>query len=70
MSKSPITITYSQVDGLNIQLDAYVPEASGSLPAVLYFHGGGLVCGSRDDFLLPEWLKGLSSARAIGSEHY
>lgn len=45
----PQTLTYSFVDDLEIKLDLYVPsDAQGALPAIVYFHGGGLTIGNRD----------------------
>jgi acetyl esterase/lipase len=61
MSDKCATATYSTVDGLEIKIDIYTTaKALGKVPGVIYFHGGGLLCGSRDDFLLPAWLKGTS----------
>ncbi|KZT64598.1 alpha/beta-hydrolase [Daedalea quercina L-15889] len=53
------TVTYSRVGSLEIKLDIELPahSTSGSLPAVIYAHGGGLVCGSRRDVWLPEWFR-------------
>lgn len=51
MSQHPLTIPYSVVDGLEINIDLYVPPGiTGSAPAVVFYHGGGIVSGSRDDF--------------------
>ncbi|KAJ5118202.1 Alpha/Beta hydrolase protein [Penicillium atrosanguineum] len=51
------TLVYSVVDGHNIQLDYYLPpSAKGTLPAVIYYHGGGMTAGSRRDFQFPRWL--------------
>lgn len=45
----PKTLTYSFVDDLEIKLDLYVPpDAQGALPAIVYFHGGGLAIGNRE----------------------
>ncbi|EIN14616.1 alpha/beta-hydrolase [Punctularia strigosozonata HHB-11173 SS5] len=64
MSSVPITVTYSRADGLDIKLDVYVPEGvSGSAPAVLFFHGGGLASGDRRDLWFPSWLKDASLER-------
>ncbi|KZT67014.1 hypothetical protein DAEQUDRAFT_427255 [Daedalea quercina L-15889] len=43
-----------------IQLEHDVPPSvtSGSLGAVIYLHGGGIVAGSRHDAFYPDWLKG------------
>lgn len=48
MALSPITLTYSSVDDLNLQLDAYIPvDVRGPRPAVLFLHGGGCFSGTR-----------------------
>ncbi|KAH9916852.1 Alpha/Beta hydrolase protein [Fomitopsis serialis] len=54
-----LTVTYSRVGSLDIKLDIEVPAHpnSGALPAVIYFHGGGMVAGSRRDALFPEWFR-------------
>ena len=63
MADMKTTITYSVVDGLEIKLDVHAPEVSGRKePGLVFFHGGRLVCGARDDMFLPGWLKGLLSA--------
>ncbi|KZT67008.1 alpha/beta-hydrolase [Daedalea quercina L-15889] len=53
------TLTYSRVDSLDIQLDYELPcsVASGSLGAVIYLHGGGMIAGSRRDAFFPDWMK-------------
>ncbi|KAG7088138.1 hypothetical protein E1B28_012160 [Marasmius oreades] len=54
-----ITLTYKVVKGVPIKLDLYLPtheQNQGPTPAVVYFHGGGLVMGSRRD-LFPHWLQ-------------
>jgi len=57
------TITYRRVGDLDIKLDVSVPPSAttGSvLPAVVYFHGGGLLSGGRneEDAYTPLWFKG------------
>jgi hypothetical protein len=55
------TLTYAVVDGLDIKLDLYAPAVelqARQVPGILFFHGGRLVCGARDDIFLPNWLKG------------
>jgi acetyl esterase/lipase len=54
----PITVTYRQAAGVDVKLDVYAPVSSGAAPAVLFFHGGGLLCGNRNDLYFPTWLKG------------
>lgn len=48
----PITVTYLQVDGLDIHLPVGV---QGALPALVHFHGGGLVTGARNDGSVRQW---------------
>ena len=47
------TITYARVGELDLKFDLYIPSEhcgpTGSLPALVYFHGGGYVAGARDD---------------------
>lgn len=52
----PYTIPYKQVADVTILVDVYPPEGSGTnpnstnvptIPAVVYFHGGGLTAGNR-----------------------
>jgi len=33
-------ITYAEVDGRALQLDLYLPDMEGPVPAVIYLHGG------------------------------
>ncbi|KAK7054531.1 hypothetical protein VNI00_003729 [Paramarasmius palmivorus] len=53
------TLTYKNVKNVPIQLDVYVPEGTHSrpLPALVWFHGGGFVVGSRRDIMFPTWLQ-------------
>ncbi|CAF9908250.1 MAG: hypothetical protein ALECFALPRED_004361 [Alectoria fallacina] len=53
------TITYSQVDSLNIQLDLYLPPEleQGLVAAVVHFHGGGMIAGCRKILSTQHWLK-------------
>ena len=47
-SRQPITISYANIDGVDIKLDVYIPlGAHGPTPAVLFFHGGGCFSGTR-----------------------
>ena len=55
-----LTVTYSTVDSLDIKLDVNYPKSAvvlGAIPGLLWFHGGGLVAGQRDDDLVDYWLK-------------
>ncbi|WP_313640731.1 alpha/beta hydrolase [Paenibacillus sp.] len=42
------TFTYKTIDGINLQLDHYSTGRANS-PALVYFHGGGLITGSRKE---------------------
>ena len=59
------TFTYFRIDGIDIEVDIYLPERSdvsenerviredGSpiiIPSVVFFHGGGLTAGDRNFF--------------------
>ncbi|KAJ5176699.1 uncharacterized protein N7482_002576 [Penicillium canariense] len=51
------TLVYSTIDGHDVKLDYYLPRAaSGRLPAVIYYHGGGMTAGWRRGFGFPTWL--------------
>lgn len=49
------TLVYSVVDNHEIRLDYYLPHATGNLPALIYWHGGGMTAESRRK-PLPLWL--------------
>jgi acetyl esterase/lipase len=53
------TFVYKQIEGVEIKLDLYPPKRVSWLrpkvPAVVYFHGGGMAVGSREAWL-PRWL--------------
>lgn len=62
------TITYSRVESLEIQLDLYLPPElnAGLVPALVHFHGGGMIAGSRKSLFFQQWLKGgLHSLRSL-----
>lgn len=64
----PHTFIYSRAGGLDIHLDIYLPAPSSSLnapliPAVVFFHGGGVFRGNRKS-ILPEF-KGIIFAAII-----
>ncbi|KAJ8507260.1 hypothetical protein ONZ45_g10352 [Pleurotus djamor] len=48
-SPKPIELVYKHVDGLDISMDVYLPsdESKTDLPVVLWWHGGGLIQGTR-----------------------
>ncbi|KAH7128864.1 Alpha/Beta hydrolase protein [Dactylonectria macrodidyma] len=51
------TVVYSSPGEHDIKLDFYLPpKADGALPAVIYYHGGGMTAGSRRDRQFPHWL--------------
>lgn len=46
----PIEIVYNEVDGVSITMDAYIPEKATKekpVPVLLWWHGGGLLQGTR-----------------------
>lgn len=61
-----ITIVYKQVYDIPLLLDLYLPKAEidsttttvKPVPAVIYFHGGGLTVGNRKSWF-PSWLRGM-----------
>lgn len=54
------TITYSRFETLDIQLDLYLPPelSAGLVPALVHFHGGGMIAGCRKTLFFQQWLKG------------
>ncbi|KAH9842446.1 Alpha/Beta hydrolase protein [Rhodofomes roseus] len=68
---SKLTITYRRVGELDIKLDLSIPPSatadSAALPAVIYFHGGGLLSGSRleEDIYFEFWLKESTLRRGL-----
>ena len=58
--RSMETVTYSRIDNLEIQLDLYLPPGlkEGSVPALVHFHGGGMIAGCRKTLFFQQWLKG------------
>ena len=55
------TVTYSRVDSLDIQFDLYLPAGLNQslVPALVHFHGGGMIAGCRKTLSFPHWLKGI-----------
>lgn len=53
------TITYSRFETLDIQLDLYLPPElnAGLVPALVHFHGGGMIAGCRKTLFFQQWLK-------------
>ncbi|KAI0040876.1 alpha/beta-hydrolase [Auriscalpium vulgare] len=60
-----ITVPYKQVDDqVSLLIDIYLPDAlSEPVPAIVYFHGGGLTVGDRTSWF-PTWIA--TRARASG----
>ena len=58
------TAIYSTIGTLPIKVDFQAPpSARGALPAVIFFHGGGMVAGSRREY--PEWIVGRHDFAAV-----
>ena len=55
------TITYKTTSqSLELKADIYAPagnSTSSPVPVILIFHIGGLIFGSRNDVLFPDWLR-------------
>ncbi|KAH8834755.1 alpha/beta-hydrolase [Flagelloscypha sp. PMI_526] len=65
---SPITITYSHLQGISLEFDLWLPSSTTSskpLPIVIFFHGGGLMSGSKNDAFMSTWVKDLSIQRGF-----
>ncbi|PRP84897.1 hypothetical protein PROFUN_07551 [Planoprotostelium fungivorum] len=57
-------LIYSTVGDVEIGLDLFIPtDVKGNRPLVVFYHGGGLVCGSKKDFIFPQWLLDRSLSR-------
>jgi acetyl esterase/lipase len=56
---TPATFPYKQLGDLTLYIDVYPPttaiDSSGPVPAVVFFHGGGMTAGDRTSWL-PKWL--------------
>lgn len=46
-------IEYSNVDGVSLTLDAYVPEGKGPFPACILVHGGAYTTGDKTKYIDP-----------------
>jgi acetyl esterase len=46
-------IVYSRADGRELLMDAFIPEKSGLLPAVIIVHGGGWEAGNKVTYVSP-----------------
>ncbi|KAK3701471.1 hypothetical protein LTR37_015445 [Vermiconidia calcicola] len=49
------TFVYKSVGNLDLSLDLYLPDEPRQIPVVLWFHGGGLLQGRRDQ--LAAWMR-------------
>ena len=54
----PTTLTYSRLPSLNLLLDIHIPTSLplGAHPALIFFHGGGIVTGNRECLRGQQWL--------------
>lgn len=57
-SQQPTTYTYKTAGKLEVKLDVYVPSHATNAPVLLWFHGGGLLQGTRSA-CTPHLLKGV-----------
>lgn len=55
---APTTIPYKQLGDLTLYIDVYPPltQTDASVPALVYFHGGGMTVGDRTNWF-PTWLQ-------------
>ena len=56
---SPQTFTFKTVGSLPIDLDLYLPSSAKNVPILLWFHGGGLLQGTRKA-LAPHHVRGVN----------
>jgi len=63
-------ITYAEVDGRALQLDLYLPDIEGPVPAVLYVHGGGWAHGDKADDAQTRLLPAAAHGIAVLSVNY
>ena len=54
---TPTIVAYKQIGDLSLYIDVYSPkpESEGPMPAVVFFHGGGMTSGDRRSWF-PTWL--------------
>lgn len=64
------TLVYSRIGDLDIHLDVYLPPEAGIqlIPAVIFFHGGGIFRGNRKS-ILPEFKGRIPPAGYITLTH-
>lgn len=57
---SCLSFSYKKVDDISLVLDVYGPNVvakeKAKVPALVYFHGGGLTVGNRNSWF-PGWLE-------------
>lgn len=55
---TPTTVVYKKLGDLTLYIDVYppTPKSDGPVPAVVYFHGGGMTVGHRTSHF-PTWLQ-------------
>ncbi|KAH8824714.1 Alpha/Beta hydrolase protein [Flagelloscypha sp. PMI_526] len=61
-------IVYSHLQGIPLEFELWLPISTVSskpLPVVIFFHGGGLVSGGKNDRLFAAWLRDLSVERGF-----
>ena len=46
-------VVYRTVGGVDLKLDAYVPEGDGPFPTAILVHGGGFVRGDKQSYITP-----------------
>jgi carboxylesterase type B len=53
----PTTVAYKKIGDLTLYIDVYppTPKSDVPVPAVVYFHGGGMTVGDRASWF-PTWL--------------
>ena len=59
LEDTPSTIPYKHLGDLTLYIDVYPPTTTtdaGPVPAVVFFHGGGMTVGDRTSWL-PKWLR-------------
>jgi acetyl esterase len=44
-------VPYTQIDGINLTLDAHVPDGNGPFPVAILVHGGGWVAGDKQQYI-------------------
>ena len=54
---TPTTVAYKKVGEITLYIDVHPPttESDGPVPAIVYFHGGGMAAGDRASWF-PAWI--------------